>query len=630
VKSRALPPILAALGRDTTLAAVTDAELLGRHKESEAFAEIVRRYGRLVWRACRNAAGSGSEAEDAFQITFLALARHANSIRKPAALAGWLYQVATRAGRKVRQAKPTTSPLDHDPATAADPLDRLTAREFLAAVDRELAALPDRHRLPLLLCGVEGLTVADAARRLGWTPDSVKGRLERGRRVLRTRLAARGLAAAVVLVEAGAEPVRAALVQHTLQLVADRAVSPRVARLVAEVAHMGSMSLVKSAVMIAVAAVVGLAWFPGGPPVPLAGPELTAAPAVKDANPLVVWNVPFEPDVAKPGFRAAAGAWAPDGKHFLAAGSETVKAGEPTVGEVRAWDAETGKMVRQFRGPDAEARKAKVYGGRAVALAVSPDGTRVAAADAGSNWKDGPGYLDTWDFDGPHRARLVGRGNQIVSVAFGPDGNSLAAAENGGTVFLCELARGRLLWAAAPAAPTVGVALAFLPDAKVLVGATAFGGLIQYDVATGVTRGQMAATDIRYQAVAVSPDGSRLVAGGRPVDAKGPVLGATGLGVRPADRPFEDEVRPFDGLPGGATVNDLAFAPDGKHVAAACSDGFVRVFDAKEGKVTAAYKADAKRVHAVRYAPDGKRLLVVGEHAASVLAVAELMKRKPE
>ena len=629
MKSRSLPPILAALDRDASLAALSDADLLGRHRESEAFAEIVRRYGRLVWRACRTAAGSAPEAEDAFQLTFLALARHADSIRTPAALAGWLYQVATRAGRKVRRAKPTAASLEHDPGVAADPLDRLTAREFLAAVDRELAALPDRHRLPLLLCGVEGLTVPEAARRLGWSPDSVKGRLERGRRVLRAKLAARGLAAAVILVEAGAEPVRAALVQQTLQLVTG-AVPPHMARLAREVAHMGPLSLVKSVAVVAAAAVVGLAWFPGGTPTPLAGPELTAAPAVKSASPLVVWSAAFEPDVAKPGFRAAAGAWTPDGKHFLAAGSETTKAGGPTAAEVRAWDVETGKMVRQFRTPDSVARKAKAYGGRAGGLAVSHDGSQIAAAAAGSNGKDGPGFLDTWTFDGVNRVRMTGRGGNIVSVAFAPDGNSLAAAESGGLVFLCEFGRGQMLWAAAPRDPSPDVALAFLPDAKVLVSACEGGDLMQYDVATGVTRARLAEAGARYRAVAISPDGSRLVAGGRSAEARGPVLGATGIGVRPADRPFEDKVRPFDAVPGGATVNDVAFAPDGKHVAAACSDGFIRVFDAANGKAVAAYKADVKAVHSIRYAPDGRRLLAVGEHAATVLAVAELMKRKPE
>src|SRR5205807_3025307 len=65
---------------------------------------------------------------------------------------------------------------------AADPLDQITGRELVRAVDEELARLPDRLRLPVLLCGVQGLTRDEAARRLGWTAGAVKGRLERGRR----------------------------------------------------------------------------------------------------------------------------------------------------------------------------------------------------------------------------------------------------------------------------------------------------------------------------------------------------------------------------------------------------------------------------------------------------------------
>src|SRR4029450_4940987 len=69
-------------------------------------------------------------------------------------------------------------------------------REAVAALHEELDRLPDRHRLPLLLCYLEGLSRDQAARRLGWTVGSVKGRLERGRELLRRRLGGRGIALA--------------------------------------------------------------------------------------------------------------------------------------------------------------------------------------------------------------------------------------------------------------------------------------------------------------------------------------------------------------------------------------------------------------------------------------------------
>src|SRR5439155_24898357 len=65
--------------------------------------------------------------------------------------------------------------------------------ELVRVLDEELARLPERYRQPLLLCGVQGLARDEAARRLGWSGAALKGRLERGRRVLAERLARRGL-----------------------------------------------------------------------------------------------------------------------------------------------------------------------------------------------------------------------------------------------------------------------------------------------------------------------------------------------------------------------------------------------------------------------------------------------------
>src|SRR5207302_3379595 len=69
----------------------------------------------------------------------------------------------------------------------------LSWREACAALHQELERLPERYRLPLLLCYLGGKSRDEAAAQLGWTLQSLKGRLERGRQRLRDRLARRGI-----------------------------------------------------------------------------------------------------------------------------------------------------------------------------------------------------------------------------------------------------------------------------------------------------------------------------------------------------------------------------------------------------------------------------------------------------
>jgi RNA polymerase sigma factor (sigma-70 family) len=185
-------------------APVADAGLLRRFaddRDPQAFDELMRRHGPLVWGACRRALGDRHAAEDAFQTTFLELARQARSLRFPAALPAWLYGVAVRTARhaRARQARRRQAESRAAVHPPADPLAEITGRELVAVIDEELARLPERYRLPLVLCAVEGQSREEAARGLGWTTGMVKGRLERGREVLRKRLEARGLTLPVVL-----------------------------------------------------------------------------------------------------------------------------------------------------------------------------------------------------------------------------------------------------------------------------------------------------------------------------------------------------------------------------------------------------------------------------------------------
>src|SRR4051812_4155274 len=143
-----------------------DAVLLARFardRDEDAFAALVARHGPLVWRACRRVLGDLHAAEDAFQATFLVLARKAGSVGHPDALAGWLYGVARRVALKARSARPrlreqglADAPAPADPHP--DPLAEVTARELLAVLEDEVGRLPEVYRLPVLLCCLEGLS----------------------------------------------------------------------------------------------------------------------------------------------------------------------------------------------------------------------------------------------------------------------------------------------------------------------------------------------------------------------------------------------------------------------------------------------------------------------------------------
>jgi RNA polymerase sigma factor (sigma-70 family) len=209
--------------------ATADAALLARflsRRDGPAFAALVARHGPMVLRLCQRVLGDPHAAEDAFQAAFLVLARQAASIRRPQALAAWLHGDAYRVALKARAARarrrcqqlPASdlAPPDRHP----DPLAALTARELLSVLDEEVQRLPEVYRLPVLLCCLEGRTQEEAARQLGWTPGSLQGRLERGRRVLRSRLTRRGLSLAAALLATSpgagtAAAVPAALVAAT-------------------------------------------------------------------------------------------------------------------------------------------------------------------------------------------------------------------------------------------------------------------------------------------------------------------------------------------------------------------------------------------------------------------------------
>jgi RNA polymerase sigma factor (sigma-70 family) len=177
---------------------LSDRELMQRftadHDDS-AFETLVRRHGAMVLGVCRRILRDEHDAEDAFQATFLVLARKAATLRSQESVGNWLYGVATRLALRARTdaARRRDRERQAPVRTGPDPLGDLTVREAQQILDEELTRLPAKYRATLVLCCLEGLARDEAAQRLGCAAAAVKSRLERGRELLRQRLGRRGL-----------------------------------------------------------------------------------------------------------------------------------------------------------------------------------------------------------------------------------------------------------------------------------------------------------------------------------------------------------------------------------------------------------------------------------------------------
>jgi len=238
------------------LAEVADAELLARfvaHRDADAFTELVERHAALVWGACRRVLSDTHLAEDAFQATFVTLARKAKSLRRPERLPGWLYGVARRIAWQHRAAQPPASAAEIGDITsgAKSPQDQLSGKELIAFIEREVDRLPEVYRSAILLCWFHDCSLDDAARQLGTTRGRLWGWLKRGRARLQRRLVLRGYGLPAVL---GAGlftgiPASARLVSRTV----DAALNPLEA---AMVGIGGIAQLVPAAKSVGLAALV--------------------------------------------------------------------------------------------------------------------------------------------------------------------------------------------------------------------------------------------------------------------------------------------------------------------------------------------------------------------------------------
>ena len=618
--------LLAALARRPA-SAKSDADLLGRFVadgDPTAFEELVRRYGRLVWRVARTRCRTDATAEDVFQATFAVLNRKAKTVRNPGALAGWLHRTANRlAVRATRRERPTV-PLPRDLSQVADPLDTLTARELLAAVDDELAKLTETERAVLLLCGIDGVSNSDAAAGLGWSAGSVKGRLERARAKLRDRLAARGLTLPAVLVGLIGLTPPASAVAAAVALPIGGAMSPSVAELITETFTMKAKTALA-------ATVAGLFLLTGGimtdsgvtPTADAAKPRPVArrlAPVPKDAPKVVLWSEPVRVDWKGSGAESINGVWMPDGKSVLVPTPTANEKGEPVAGGgVDFRDAKTGKVGKSI--PIREGRPKDTVVGD---MAISAEGTLLCYATDPEHRRSNI-LSAVFDPTQPKYATCINTDYRARAVSCSAQGNCVACLSGQNIVGICKTAKGEfnLLHCLVLEGEKLH-AVACHPTGSYVVAAGESGGLFPIRFATGGKMDKRDGSDIKFRAVAISPDGKTVAAGGEPGKG-GQSLAAiddcSEKGLGKEFRALKDAVPPKE------RINGLAFSLDGKHLAAACSDGILRVFDVKTGKLTASAKEHTAEVFSVAYSPDGKKLLTVGRDAMKVWDVAGLLAK---
>jgi RNA polymerase sigma factor (sigma-70 family) len=288
----------------------TDRQLLDRFitgRDEGAFVELVRRHGPLVWGVCRRNLSSPPDAEDAFQATFVVLLRRATELSPHATLGPWLHRVAVWCCRGVRRANRRR--LSRVRPGLTEPVPSPTHDSTVDAVLEEaLLSLPEKYRVPVILCHLQGWTRRQAAEHLGCPEGTLSARLSRALARLRGRLADRDPAALLAIAGALAVPpalASAAVRSAVIYTTAAGTVPPTVLATANGVLHMFRVKTLRriSLGVLAVAGaaflVAGLAAQPGPPPAPPA-----EKPAAQPADPptlaagpwaLIEWLAPHFP-----------------------------------------------------------------------------------------------------------------------------------------------------------------------------------------------------------------------------------------------------------------------------------------------------------------------------------------------
>jgi RNA polymerase sigma factor (sigma-70 family) len=605
--ARAIPSLLQQVRRLVAAAApASDEQLLAdflARRSDDAFAALVSRHGPMVLNVGRRILHDAHAAEDVFQATFLVLADRAGAIHRPASLAGFLhgvaYRLAVRARRRQAQSLPA-GVCDH----AGGPAEGLAWKEMLGILDHELGRLSDRYRAPLVLCYLEGRTQDEAARQLGWSLTTLRRRLAQGRRLLEARLRGRGVtlpAALAGLVAASSVAVPGHLRAATLAAVGARPVGGLTAGSALSSARKGFPLLPSTvgrkvgalAVVAALASAVCFAyrWAPYADQPSAAGHPPPAAPAA-DAPRGDLADDPLPARGAvrlgtaryRYGSRIECLAVSADGRLAAAAAG-----GWGSFSPARVFDLTDGRCLYSSL-PNATRSNTEAVG-------LSPDGKTLAARD--------DTFLSFRDAATGKEIRKIkyvtdsGGGRSVTDwMTFTPDGEQVAVTLMGEAVQLVDVGTGKVTRTFEPGAPVS--ACVFSPDGKRM----ATGGYEReegvwfarlWEVGAGkelrrFPAGNDPGGNGRKRALAFSPDGATLAGGGWGDGRLRLWEAATGK-----------ELKVFPGI--GEDVESVAFAPDGKTVAAA--GGRIYLYDPVTGMERLRIERRARRLG---FSQDGKVL----------------------
>jgi RNA polymerase sigma factor (sigma-70 family) len=650
--SRLLPGVLRCVRALAGAAGVGergDAELLQQfvaRRDEGAFATLLERHGPLVLGVCRQVLGDAHDAEDAFQATFLILARKAASLRRHESLAAWLHRVAVNVSRTARRNNARRRAHEREAIlmARATPAADEAVRDWQPVLHEEVDRLPEKYRVPVVLCYFEGRSHDQAARELGWPLGTVKGRLARARDLLRARLTRRGLAlSAGGLAAALAEsPVQAAVPPALLGLTLRAAVSfVRIGTRAGGAVSAGAVALARGAlqttiatklfpavVLLVAVALTTCALVAGMAPEAQRADALPPLPGQADGGP----QTPGRPSDKTPD--SPTGPEKRENKEGRPKGPASDLHGDPLppgalarLGTVRfrppmgttslaflpgdttlltvggssfsVWEVATGKELRRFNFKGSSSTFALAPGGKAVAV-----GTYVA--DPTEDTKTGViSLLDV--ATGRVLREFRGHGEAVRSLAFATDGKTLVSGSHDRTARLWDVSTGKELRRFDE--PDIIMAVALAPDGKTAATTSFHSPNTKWtvrllDAATGKEQGRFQA-DMPVFHLLFSPDGKTLVAlepanGGKPTSTIHLWDVVTG------------KLRELPGQPD--CLYAAAFAPDGKTLATGSQQGIV-VWDAVTAKERVRLGGQAAWTWGLSFSGDGKLLASVGSGA---------------